>query len=270
MSGFGDLMTAVLAREFVAAAANDGVRVVAITTTSSLVAALAAQRLGARELAIAPGFGTLDASPRPSLSLGEAALKTAASPKGPISDTFVAVSRGLVGVVVVPAQLDAVGAINLSFVGGTRDSPRVALPGSRGLPDNNDSPSRVWYLVPDHSPRTLVDRVDFSSGPAPSPGRTRRLITRMGIFQLEPGEGWRATALAPGINAGDVADAGTFAIGVPGHVGEIAAVTAKEAEILASVDPDGLRSIEFDGKAGAELAGRIIERERASRSPSRE
>ena len=49
----------------------------------------------------------------------------------------------------MPAQLDRVGATNLSYVGGSYESPRVALPGSRGLPDNNDSPSRVWYLVPD-------------------------------------------------------------------------------------------------------------------------
>jgi glutaconate CoA-transferase subunit B len=268
MSDLGDLMTAVLTREFVAAATDDGVRILAATTTSSLVAALAAQRLGADELAIAPGFGTLDAAPRPSLSLGEAALNTAASPRGPISDTFVAVSQGLVGVVVMPAQLDATGATNLSYVGGTHDEPRVALPGSRGLPDNNDSPSRVWYLVPDHSPRTLVDRVDFSSGPPPSPGRIRRLITRLGVFELVHGEGWRAVALAPGVDAGDIAEAGTFDISVLDNVGEIAAVTAKEAEILSVVDPDGLRSIEFDGKSGADHAARIIARERTLHRPS--
>jgi glutaconate CoA-transferase subunit B len=264
MSGFGDLMTAVLAREFVAAA-DDGVRVIAVTTTSTLVAALAARRLGAPGLAIAPGFGTLDAAPRPALSLGEAALRAGASPQGPITDTFVAVSRGFVGVVVLPAQLDARGATNLSHVGGTYAEPKVALPGSRGLPDNNDSPSRVWYLVADHSPRTLVEQVDFVSGPPPSPGRTRRLITRLGIFQIEPGTGWKAAALLPGIGAEDVETAGGFAIDVPDDVGEVPPVTAQEAEVLAAVDPDDLHSIEFDGKAGAEKAGAVIKEERSGR-----
>ena len=67
MSALGDLFTTVLAREFAAAATDDGVRVIAVTTTASLVAALAARRLGAADLAIAPGFGTLDAAPRPAL-----------------------------------------------------------------------------------------------------------------------------------------------------------------------------------------------------------
>ena len=169
VSMFGDLFTTVLAREFAAAAADDGVRVIAVTTTASLVAALAARRLGAADLAIAPGFGTLDGAPRPALSLGERALRAGASPRGPVSDTFVAVARGLMGVVVTPAQLDSRGATNLSHIAGTHAAPRVALPGSRGLPDNNDSPSRVWYLVPDHAARTLVDRVDFVSGTSALP-----------------------------------------------------------------------------------------------------
>jgi glutaconate CoA-transferase subunit B len=263
MTDLGDRVTTVLAREFVAAARDDGVRVAAVTATSSLVAALAAQRLGAPDLAIAPGFGTLDAPSGLSLSLGERSLKADGSPRGPLSDTFVAVARGFVGVVVLPAQLDATGATNLSHIGGTHDAPGVALPGSRGLPDNSDSPSRVWYLVADHSPRTLVDRVDFVSGPAPSPGRVRRLVTRLGVFELEPGTGWKAIGLFPGVSADDVADAGGFPIEVPEDTAGIATPSAEELEALAAVDPDDLRSIEFEGKAGAARAGEIIRRERS-------
>ena len=265
MSRLGDLVTTVLAREFVAASRDD-VRIIAITTTSTLVAGLAAQELGASDLSLAPGFGTLDAAPRVSLSLGEAALRAGASPQGPITDTFVAVSRGMVGVVVVPAQLDASGATNLSHVGGTYEKPKVALPGSRGLPDNNDSPSRVWYLVPDHSPRTLVDRVDFVSGPPPTSGRTRRLITRLGVFAFEAGTGWTAAGLFPGVNEADVAAAGGFPIRVPAGIGIVPEPTEAEMAALASVDPDDLRSIEFDGREGAERAQKIIAKERGAAS----
>ena len=77
-----DRVTAVLTREFVAAH-SQGVRLIAVTTVSSLVAAMAARHLGATGLAIAPGFGTLDAEPTVSLSLMESGLGTASSPKGP-------------------------------------------------------------------------------------------------------------------------------------------------------------------------------------------
>ena len=264
MSTLGDLFTTVLAREFAAAATYDGVRVIAVTTTASLVAALAARRLGAADLAIAPGFGTLDAAPRPALSLGERAFRAGASPRGPVSDTFVAVARGLVGVVVTPAQLDSRGATNLSHIAGTHAAPRVALPGSRGLPDNNDSPSRVWYLVADHAARTLVDRVDFVSGPPPSPQRIRRLITRLGVFTLDSHHGWKADSLFPDVGPADVAAAGGFPIRVAPDVPTVAHPTPAELGALASVDPDDLRSIEFDGADGARRARRVVAEERQS------
>ena len=264
MSTLGDLFTTVLAREFAAAAADDGVRVIAVTTTASLVAALAARRLGTADLAIAPGFGTLDGAPRPALSLGERAMRAGASPRGPVSDTFVAVARGLIGVVVTPGQLDSRGATNLSHVAGTHAAPRVALPGSRGLPDHNDSPSRVWYLVPDHAARTLVDRVDFVSGSPPSPQRTRRLITRLGVFTLDSHHGWKADCLFPEVRADDVAASGGFPIRVAPGVPTVAHPTPAELDALASVDPDDLRSIEFDGADGARHAQRVVARERQS------
>jgi glutaconate CoA-transferase subunit B len=262
VSALGDLFTTVLAREFAAAATDDGVRVIAVTTTASLVAALAARRLGTPDLAIAPGFGTLDAAPQPALSLGERAMRAGASPRGPASDTFVAVARGLIGVVVTPAQLDRRGATNLSHIAGAHDAPRVALPGSRGLPDNNDSPSRVWYLVADHAARTLVDRVDFVSGPPPSPQRIRRLITRLGVFALDAHHGWKTDYLFPDVGAADVATAGGFPIRVAPDVPTVAHPTPAELEALAAVDPDDLRSIEFDGADGARRALRIVAGER--------
>ncbi len=262
MSAVGDRITTLIAREFVAAR-SEGVRVVAITSTATMVAALAARRLGAPDLALAPGFGTLDADSGLSLSLGERSLRAGTSPVGPISDTFVAVARGMVGVVVLPAQLDARGATNLSFVGGTHDAPKVALPGSRGLPDNNDSPSRVWYLVADHSPRTLVDRVDFVSGPPPTRGQKRRLITKLGLFDLSVDQGWRAAGLFTGVSAGDVDAAGGFSIAVPPDTPAVAEPTDEELDVLRTVDPDDLHSIEFDGKEGAVRMGEIVAKERS-------
>jgi len=267
-SATADRITSVLTREFVAAA-GDGVRVIAVTTMSSLVAALAARQLGAPRLSIATGFTTLDAAPVPGLTTGEVGLGTAASPQGPISDTFVAVAQGRVGVVVSPAQLDERGATNLSRVGGTDGQPKVALPGSRGLPDNNDSPSRVWYLFPDHSPRQLVARVDFSSGPPPSPGRVRRLITPYGLFELEPGRGWHAVALFPGISADQVAEATGFTVGM-GATAIVPEPDDAEQAALAEVDPQRLRALEFLPRAdAARRFAEVAEMEQGSRSRDR-
>lgn len=189
-------MTTVLARELLAAA-SVGLRVLAVTSPLSRIAGLAAQRLGAPELALATGFGTLDGD--------EGA-------RGPASDTFVALAHGMVGVAVTPAQLDGRGATNLSRVGGTDERPPVALVGHRGLPENNDAPAWLWYVFDAHSPRQLVAEVDVVSGPPPSPGRYRRLLTPLGVFALDGG--WRAVSLTEGVTPGEVADQTGFPIAI--------------------------------------------------------
>lgn len=236
-------VAAVLVRELVAARKR-GMRVLAVTSPLSLVAGLAARRLGAPDLAIAGGFTVLDAvDPVPTLTRGEAAYGLDDACRGPASDTFVAVARGFVGVCTTPAQLDARGAANLSRIGGSDDAPAVALPGSRGLPDNNDMPGPVWYVLPRHTPRQLVATVDFASGPPPSPGRHRRLLTPLGVFALDPG-GWRAVSLHAGVTAAQVREATGFAIAC-----DDAPVTPSpsddERAALAAVDPHGLHALDL-------------------------
>lgn len=224
----GDLLATVLARELVAAA-RSGLRVLAMTSPVSLVAGLAARRLGAPDLAIATGFTTLD---------GDEGVH------GPASDTFVALARGRVGVAVNPAQLDGGAATNLSRIGGTDDRPRVALPGHRGLPDNNDAPSWVWYLLGAHSPRQLVAAVDVASGPPPSPGRYRRLLTPLGVFAVEAGQGWRALSLSEGVSAADVAEQTGFPIAIGAATAPTRPPDEAERAALKAVDPQGLRNRE--------------------------
>lgn len=240
MSDTADRLATVLARDLVAASA-DGLRVFAVTTPLSLVGALAARQLGALDLAIATGFGVLDAvDPFPALTLGEAALGVDGAVKAPASDTFVALSRQRLGVMVAPVQIDARGATNLSRVGGTDERPNVALPGSRGLPENNDAPAWVWYLVT--SPRALVEQVDFVSGPPPAAGRFRRMLTPLGTFDLSA-SGWRATALAAGVTADGVA--ALFSFPVDAAAAEpLGDPTPAEREVLRAVDPHRLRALD--------------------------
>lgn len=242
MSATADLLVGTLAEEIAAAARREGLRVFAVTTPATVVAALAARILGGAELAIAGGFTALDTDPEPTLRPGEAGRFTS----GPVqrdwvSDIFSLLARGAAGVAVAPAQLDATGRTNLSAI-GEPSRPSVALPGARGLPDNNAAPSHVWYLLAAHSPRVLVERVDVVCGPPPSPG-TRRLLTPAGLFELTAA-GWRCLWLAPD-GAELVAAAPALGISVPSGVEIRDAPASRTLAALKQVDPENVRAAEF-------------------------
>ena len=244
MSDAADLMTAALAEEIAAS----GVRVFAATSPLTVVAALAARRLGHPDLAIAGGFTRLDADPEPALTLGEAGLMGASpGPRGGVGDVFALLARGAGGVAVSPAQLDARGRTNLSGI-GPPGAPSTALPGTRGLADNNDSPARVWYLLPAHSPRTLVVEVNVVSGPAPDLSSPRRLITPAGLFDLDR-DGWAAIWLSP--------EGQALVAGAPGLGAKVAGApvrAAPPAQVLAAireVDPHEVRAVEMAGRTEA-------------------
>lgn len=245
MSAVADLVTGALAEEIAAS----GIRVYAATSPLTVVAALAARRLGHPDLAIAGGFTRLDAAAAPALTLGEEGLMgSAPGPRGAVGDVFALLARGEGGVAVSPAQLDARGRTNLSGV-GPPGAPRTALPGTRGLADNNDSPARVWYLLPAHSPRTLVATVNVVSGPAPSLAAPRRLITPAGLFDLGPG-GWTAVWLAPD-GLAMVADAPALGVTVGDDVPVRDSPPAEVLAALWEVDPHDVRAVEMAGRAEA-------------------
>jgi hypothetical protein len=240
-TAIADLLVCELAQEI----AQSGVSVFAVTSPATVVAGLAARALDHPSLALAVGFTALDADPVPAVELGEAGLLSG----GPAvrdwpADTFGLLKRGRVGVATTPAQLDATGATNLSGI-GPPGRPKVALPGAQGLPDNNSSPSRVWYLYPAHSPRQLVERVDVVCGAPPPADAVRRLLTPAGSFELIGG-GWRARWLTPG-GAELVAAAPGLGVRLTGAE---PVRDQPDARILAAVrtaDPHEVRVIEFSG-----------------------
>lgn len=245
MTGIADLLCASLAREI----AGSGIRVYAVTSPATVAAGLAARELGAPGLALATGFTSLDGSPIPALTLGEAGLFSAGpAVRGDPFDTFNLLARGRVGVAVAPAQLDRRGRTNLSGVGGEPGRPKVALPGARGLPDNNAAPSRVWYLLPAHSRRQLVETVDVVCGAAPTSTCVRRLLTPAGCFELADGT-WRARWVTPG-GSGMAAQVESF----PVTIGDAPVVAEPDPDVVAAlrrVDPRGTRAVEFAPPAEA-------------------
>lgn len=247
-SEFADLLVGALARQI----AESGIRVFAVTSPASMVAALAARELGAPRLAIAGGFTALDAAPTPNVSLGERGLLGDRAPfRDQAFDTFTLLARGRAGVATAPAQLDSAGRTNLSGI-GPPGAPQIALPGARGLPDNNHSPSRVWYLLATHGPRQLVERVDVVCGSIPPPQAVRVLLTPAGCFELADGR-WHARWLTAGA---DELLATTPGLGIQLSGGEpvLDAPDPEAAAAIASVDPDRVRDIEF---ASGSEAGRL-------------
>lgn len=256
MSDPADLVTALLAREIVRACRDGAMRILAVTSPMSMVAGLLARRTGAPRLALAGGFGRLDVAPRPAVTLGEFALGLDGSPRSMSAETFMALARGRVGVVVTPAQVDARAALNLSGIGGSPGRPAVALPGSRGLPDNNHSTSRVWYFVPELSTRRLVPTVDFVSGAPPVPGIRRTLFSPTATLEFDAAVGWRIAGLTDGSSVDDVRAAVGFELAADAPTAH-RPPTAAEVAVLAEVDPDGLRRMDF-GSMPAEDIGRLV------------
>jgi hypothetical protein len=217
-----DLLTGTLAEEIAAAP----IRVFVPTTPATSVAARAARLLGNDRLALSEGFTAL-----------------AGLQRDWPTDVFTLLRRGLLGVAVAPVQLDAAGRTNLSGI-GTPGRPKVALIGPRGLTENNDTPCPLWYLLAQHSPRTLVERVDIVCGAAPSPDAGPRvLLSPAGCFDLAEGR-WRARWLTPG-GRDLIAAAPSFAIEIPDGTTERGVPSAAAAEALGSVDPGRTRLAEF-------------------------
>jgi hypothetical protein len=218
-----DLLTGTLAEEL---AAQPQLRVFVPTTPATTVAARAAQRLGSERLAVSGGLSRLGGGP-----------------DDWATDVFTLLRRGLLGVAVAPLQLDAAGRTNLSGI-GEPGRPKVALIGPRGLPDNNDTPCPLWYLLAVHSSRTLVERVDVVCGPAPTAASgPRTLLSPAGCFDLVDG-GWRARWLT---SAGTslVAEVPGFPIEIPAETPIRDAVADETLAALAAADPDGTRKAEF-------------------------
>jgi glutaconate CoA-transferase subunit B len=119
------------------------------------------------------------------------------------------------------AQIDGAANINLVGVGGYPQS-KVRFPGSFGS-------SYLYFLIPkiilfreEHSPRTLVPKVDFISAPGTSPVGTYRpggptaLVTGRCVFRFERAHArFTLESIHPGHDAGEIRDQTGFAYDEP-------------------------------------------------------
>ena len=135
-------------------------------------------------------------------------------------------------------QIDGHGNINLVGLGDYKN-PKVRFPGNFGS-------SYLYHLIPrvilfreEHSPRTLVPKVDFISAAGTSPegefrpGGPHALVTGLCVFAFEKSRGgFRLESTHPGVSAADVRAATGFEYAAPASVPTTKALAADTLAIL--------------------------------------
>jgi acyl CoA:acetate/3-ketoacid CoA transferase alpha subunit/acyl CoA:acetate/3-ketoacid CoA transferase beta subunit len=136
------------------------------------------------------------------------------------------------------AQVDLEGRINLTCI-GEYARPRVKLPGPAGAPSMRSYVSKVILVVPRHTDRALVPRVDFATAVASRRNRATTLVSNLGLMRLEGGR-LRLVSRHAGVSIGTLRSRTGFE--VEGDLGAVTPEpTAAEMEALRRLDPEGLR-----------------------------
>ena len=220
-----------------------------VSTTEIMIGAIAGMLAGLGHIAVGAS------SPIP----GSAALLTRALSKGrtrvsvlgsrennPFTDggreLFDCAGQGRIDAFFLSGgQIDGAANINLVGIGDLDDYPRARarFPGSFGS-------SYLYFVVPrvilfreEHTPRTLVERVDFVSAPGVSapdvyrPGGPSALVTGLCVFAFERTRGrFTLESVHPGVSAKDVRAATGFDYDAPARPPETPALDAASLELL--------------------------------------
>ena len=130
------------------------------------------------------------------------------------------------------AQIDAEGRTNVSAIGSWHE-PKVRLPGGGGAAVMLPTAKRVATWRTEHSPRTLVEKLDFVT----AAGNLAALVTPIAVFQRRNGrlalESWH-----PDSSLDEVIRRTGFKFDATGaHPTPM--ISARERENLRQLDPDG-------------------------------
>ncbi|HET7629667.1 MAG TPA: CoA-transferase [Bacillales bacterium] len=214
----------------------------------------------------------MDVTPMPTLTLGQ--FLTDAQHGIPMSmeEIFDAIFTDHFRIWINPAQIDRYGNTNISVIGDW-EQPKVAMVGSRGIPEDTSHLSQILYYILHHDKRSIVEQVHFRSGAGNGPERDASLgndgapsvlITDLGVFDFSgPGGTMAIRTLHPGVTVDEVHEKTGFEMHVPDQVKETPAPTPEDIEIIRTSDPLEVRKLELlSGPEAAERFVDIYERER--------
>jgi acyl CoA:acetate/3-ketoacid CoA transferase beta subunit len=175
----------------------------------------------------------------------------------PYRTMFDVVWSGRRHVMMGASQLDPYGNQNFAFIGDPA-RPKVQLLGMRGAPGNTVQ-NVTSYWIPAHSPRIFVEKVDVVSGlgydRAAELGdwvrehhELRRVVTNLGVLDFGgPQHRMRLVSVHPGVTVEDVVAATGFDLALADTVEETRPPAPAEAEVIARLDPKGMRYQEVPG-----------------------
>ena len=159
------------------------------------------------------------------------------------------------------AQLDRYGNRNNSGVGADYHAPKVRLPGTAGLADMGSIGKSLYFWNSDHSPRSLVEKVDFISAAGYLGGGDERerlgleggpelVISNLAVMDFHPAsKKMRLKSVHPGTTVEQVREATGFELLMPeGAVPETRPPSQEQVRLIREViDPDGMRKRGFRG-----------------------
>lgn len=149
-------------------------------------------------------------------------------------------------------QIDGEANINLVYIGDP-DRPKARFPGSFGSTYLYFVVPRVILFREEHTPRTLVKKVDFISAPGRSepnvhrPGGPHALVTSRCIFRFDAEKGrFRLESVHPGHTIEEIVEQTGFDFDLAGDIGEteppehawLEAIRGPVSERIAEVYPD--------------------------------
>ena len=152
----------------------------------------------------------------------------------------------------MPTQLDRLGYCNISMIGDPA-KPKVQLLGVRGIPGNTIN-HPCSYFVPNHSTRTLVEKVDMASSIGHDParwrkgvrrdfGELRRVVTNLAVFDFAgPEQQMRLVSIHPGQTVEGVREQTGFSFTCADSVAETPVPSAEQLRLIREVlDPNDTR-----------------------------
>lgn len=154
------------------------------------------------------------------------------------------------------AQIDKLGRINTTIIGGTYEHPKLRLPGAGGAPEIATSAKEVWIVLK-QSKRSFVDQLAFvtSSGFVERPvtnargrGRTQTtVVSDLGVMRSHPvTHELELVAVHPGVTVEQVRENTGWDLKVSSEVQETRPPTDEELCVLRDLQQ---RTLEAHGGA---------------------
>jgi glutaconate CoA-transferase subunit B len=153
------------------------------------------------------------------------------------------------------AQLDQYGNANNSVIGDDYHAPKVRLPGTAGLADMGSIGKKLYYWNANHSPRSMVKKVDFISAAGYLDGGDARerlglqggpelVVSNLAVMDFHPeSKKMRLKSVHPGTTVDQVREATGFKLLMPGGtIPETRPPSLEQVRLIREViDPDGMR-----------------------------